>query len=602
MRILTIDAETQDKYIGLGLGSGWVYGLNVPDSDFKVLGFAMRTHEGEISYETDMYKVAKVVEEHDCLIMHNASYDLGCLSVAGVCTDQHTILDTEIMSRLHNSSLISHSLDNLTKRYLKTVYKLDSVLIAAVVDHNLYQGRLKNPKDKDLLKYSKSNMGQIQEVAFDAMREYAIGDIEGTYLLYKYFLDNMVDLELSIKYSDLAKVCNGYRSRGVRIDLDKANEVHNQLIPIIAKKFTAVYDIAGEEFNINSSKDMPRVFDKLGIDYPKSPKTGNASITTPWMERQDHPICTAIVEARKVLKIDRDFIQKIIGMQEYTGYRTGQYGRVYPELHLLRARTGRFSCSCPNVQQIPARDKDLSDLCRSIFVPEEGQRWFSLDYSNQEGRLQVHYAALIGAEGADQLVDEYNQDPELDMHKRVASMVFGDTDDEAEMKIRRTRAKGINLGISYGMGLASLARQLDVSIEQAKYLRTQYNTLAPFLEQLNNRCKSMMSIRGYIKTLGGRHSHIDPPTFEDGEKKTYEYKALNKLIQGSAADQTIDCMLWAYRENLPVLFPVHDSLEMSGTVEHAERLKYIMENATKLLIPVVASGNMKGGNTWAEAK
>ncbi len=111
-----------------------------------------------------------------------------------------------------------------------------------------------------------------------------------------------------------------------------------------------------------------------------------------------------------------------------------------------------------------------------------------------------------------------------------------------------------------------------------------------------------LQLKKYIKTLCGRHSAMDKPVYIDGERKTFEYKALNKLIQGSAADQSIECMIYAYKEGIPVLFPVHDSLEMSGTKEQAIRLKDIMETAVSLSIPVIADCNLEGGMSWDGAK
>jgi DNA polymerase-1 len=606
-KILTIDAETHDQYIGRGVGAGWVYGINVQGSDFEVLGFAVRTHDGTKEYITDMDKVKSLVDEHDILVMHNAQYDLGCLHFIGANVKDKPIFDTEVMGRLYNSSLMSHSLDYLAKKYLG-FGKTDEALTNCIWDNDLYPWLKKEITEKEraekkgeeyirskppgnkLVKFAKANMKLIQETDLSAMAEYAIGDIEPTYDLFNFYKDNGLNMKLAYKYSMIAHICIDYRLRGVRIDLDQVRNVHNKLIPIIADKHKTVYELAGEEFNLNSCKDMPRIFDKLGIKYPLNPQTGNPSITTPWMEKQDYPICKAIVEARKALKIDRDFILKIIDMQEYTCPNAGRYGRVYPGLNLLRARTGRFSCTSPNIQQIPSRDPLYGPLCRSIFLPEEGEKWFSLDFSNQEGRLQVHYANRVKAEGAEAIVWEFNKNPNLDMHQMVADLVG----------ITRTAAKAINLGLSYGMGLGKLAKSLGVGMEEAKDIRNRYNDLAPFLDQLNKKCQLSLKTRGFIKTLGGRHSHIDPPVYEPGGARTFEYKALNKLIQGSAADQTIECMIRAYKKNIPVLFPVHDELCLSGSKEQCLELAKIMETAVKLDVPVVIGYNIEGGNSWEE--
>lgn len=605
MKLLTIDFETQDPYIARGLGAGWVFKVNkIEGCDFEVLGAAVRTHDGCKDYLTNYREIAEMVTEHDTLVVHNAQYDLGCLRAIGIDYSEHNIVDTEVMSRLYNSSLMSHALDNLAKLY-KLNRKKNNALNDAIVKHDLYpylkreiaakekaekNGEVwvrERPPEAKLTKWAKENMKKIQEADLEAMAEYAIGDIDTTWELFQ-LLETQLDYKQVFKYSGLAKICIDYRVKGVRVDLDRARAIRDKLIPLKARKHQRVFEIAGEEFNINSIKEVPAIFDKLGIVYPKSDK-GNPSITTPWMENQDHEICKAIIEARKAAKIDSDFVQKIMAMQEWTCPDAGQYGRVYPELHLLRARTGRFSCTNPNLQQIPSRDPVYGPMCRSMFVPEDGETWYSLDFSNQEGRLQVHYAYLLKCAGAKEIKEAFDIDAKLDMHQMVADMA----------KVTRTEAKVVNLGLSYGMGIDKLAKGLGVSTKRAKAIRTRYNKLAPFLDQLNKKCQEAALKRGSIKTLGGRLSRIDPPVKEGGRERTFEYKALNKLIQGSACDQTIECMIWAYKENIPVLFPIHDELVMSGTEEQAKRLKYIMENAVKLTVPTVVEMGT-GGLNWAE--
>lgn len=634
MRLLVIDFETKDPYIGYGMGSGWVYAVNAPTTnEFKVLGAAMMLVvdgvPGEASYCSNYSTILETVSTCDAILCHNASYDLGCLIVLGVDpkVTRFDIIDTEVMSRLHDSSLKSHSLDVLAKKYLKYGKKNDelvdyawgSQLYSNAMLRSLYtrkaymnkqpqssddwldleraywikveaKGRT-NKRDKDILKWCKSNMDILQDSNFDLISSYALGDLKSTYGLFNYFMANGGELELIKKYSNITKITCSYRKKGVKIDVARAQQVHDELQPIIVEKFKAVFDIADEEFNINSTKDMGRVFDKLNIRYPLSDK-GNPSITSPWMKTQAHPICKAITEARQVFKIDRDFIKSTLSMQKMFSTLDDAAGRVYPELNLLRARTGRFSCTSPNIQQIPAKKAGVyGPMCRSIFSAEPGQGWYSLDYHNQEGRLQVHYAFKVKAEGGDLFRLEFIADPNLDLHQMVADLAG----------ISRDEAKAINLGLSYGMGIGKLARQLGISKEQAICLREKYNTLVPYLKQLNDRCKSTLGTRGYVTTIGGRRSHIDPPTFKNGEKKTYEYRALNKLIQGSAADQMIEAMIQCYEEDLPVLFPVHDQLCVSGTLEQALRVKEIMENCIKLVIPVVVDYNKHVATNWAAA-
>jgi DNA polymerase-1 len=591
MKYLVIDFETKDPYIQRGLGSGWIYGIKVPSSDFRILGAAV-LHGGIKEYLTNELEILELVDKAEYLIMHNAQYDLGCLLYLKhklnhpIELKDKPLYDTEIMSRLCNSSMMSHSLDALGSKYFN-VSKGDKFLSDAVAKYNLSPRKISNEQHR--VNFAKKNMDLVQMADLNAMAEYAIQDVIITDKLFKYF-QNKLDNELSLKYSMLAHVCISYRLRGVRISIDNAVESHKELSLYVNETLEKAYSIAGTEFSVNSGNQMAEVFDRLDISYPLTDK-GNPSIKAEWLEKQEHEICQLILKARKAKKYNNDFLGKIIEMQQYTCPTADRYGRIYPELNLLRARTGRFSCSSPNIQQIPARDKFYGPICRSIFVPEEGETWFSLDYSNQEGRLQVHYAHMLHCPGASDLRNAFIEDPNLDLHQKVADMIG----------ISRTVAKTVNLGLSYGMGHHKLGFSLGISPEQAKYAMEQYKESAPFLSTLDEKVQKAFKSRGYIKTLGGRKLNLDPPTYKFGKKITFEYKGLNKLIQGSAADQIIEAMIIAYKEDLPVLFPVHDQLCLTGTLDQALRLKEIMETCVTLSLPVVVDMDEEGGKNWSEA-
>jgi len=619
MKYCVIDIETHDPYISRNLGAGWPYKLNISSSDYEVLGCAVKS-ETIYEYVTDFDKLRGIVSEYDTIVCHNASYDVGGLLAIGIDLLDKTIYDTEVMSRLVNSSLPSHALDSLAKTY-NIIRKGDKYLTDAVWETGLYPWLKREltektraekkgqeyvrvrPNEAKLEKFCKNNMKLIQEICPGAMEEYAKLDVTICDALFRKF-SKEVDMKIAKKYSELCKICIDYRRRGVRVDLNRARAAVEKLKPRIEAASNKVYEIAGREFNFNSGIELPAVFDDLQITYPTTAQ-GNPSITSPWLLQQNHEICKAIVEARKIKKISKDFIENIIDMQKYTCPGANNYGRIYPELNLLRARTGRFSCSNPNLQQIPARDPELSAICRSIFVAEEGEKIYSLDFSSQESRLQVHYAYKLNCEGAALLQQEFMVNHRLDLHQKVAK-IAGFLCEKICMecdvcKKGREQAKTINLGLSYGMGVKKLSKSLELSEEQAKILIEKYNTLTPFLSQLNKKCSDTLKKRGNIRTIGGRYSHIDPPIFEKGKKRTFEYKALNKLIQGSAADQTIEAMRIAYKEKIPVLFPIHDQLVMSGTRQQAERLKEIMETAITLEVPMVVDVDLDGGYSWQDA-
>ena len=208
--------------------------------------------------------------------------------------------------------------------------------------------------------------------------------------------------------------------------------------------------------------------------------------------------------------------------------------------------TGRFSYQNPNLQQIPARNKDLGPKIRSLFIPEDGCKWGVFDYSQQEPRLVVHYAALYKLPSVYDVVDAYETDPNSDFHQTVADMA----------EIPRSQAKTINLGLFYGMGKNKLQAELGINKLQAEDLFKQYHSKVPFVKQLMDSVMARAQSAGKVRTLLGRLCRfhlwepnqfgIHKPLPHDaaltehgpGIRRAYTYKALNRLIQGSAADMT----------------------------------------------------------------
>lgn len=608
-----LDFETKDPYLACKMGPGWVYAVDGRPNvlGFEVLGMAY-SYDGRKDYVTDKKQIVDMVQEHVgkvVFVMHNAAYDLGCLEVLGLDTSKLDIIDTKLMAHLYDSSLLDYSLDGLSARYTE-VKKKTHILTDAVWRNDLYPWLKKElnakakgiererPSEEKLEKWAYTNMDILQAKDPQAVADYAIADIDATKALCKY-IHNRLQMSEYIKFLRLPQIVNSYRKRGMIIDLDALSRYHCSLTSKIALAHRELDSMAEEEFNMNSPKELPRVLDKLGIKYPTTEK-GNPSITTPWMTKQNHPFLQAIVNARQLTKIDRDFLTKLRDMQDQIGEDRAM---VYPELNILGARTGRFSSSNPNLQQIPGKG-ELGNMCRDIYLPYDGERIYSLDYSNQEGRLQIHYGFLLGCEGAALLREEFLNNPDFDMHLSIAKMIFSSewsSLNDCEKKERRRIAKTINLGISYGMGTIKLSQQLSISQAAAQLLVDQYNDRMPFLKELSKKCMNAMDKRGFIKTILGRKLKNDPPQMFDGRMKSFSYKALNKLIQGSAADQIIAAMNLCYDNGVKVLMPIHDQLLISGNEEDARKAKHYMETAIELKVPVVVDVDMNGGDSWAQA-
>ena len=278
-------------------------------------------------------------------------------------------------------------------------------------------------------------------------------------------------------------------------------------------------------------------------------------------------------------------------------------GRIHGEINQLRSDSGgtvsgRLSMSNPNLQQLPARNKEFGPMIRGLFLPEEGSLWGSFDYSQQEPRLVVHYAASIGEgyEGSHELVDAYSN-ASADFHQTVADLVG----------IERKQAKTIGLGLMYGMGKHKLSNMLGVSFEEAQNLINKYNTKAPFVKLLSDRCMQKANSEGVIRTKLGRKCRFDmwepkdfgvhtPEKFENASakygssniKRAFTYKALNRLIQGSAADQTKAAIVACYENGFTPLLQIHDELCFNlRDKSQIEKIKTVLEGCMKLKVPSV---------------
>jgi len=295
-----------------------------------------------------------------------------------------------------------------------------------------------------------------------------------------------------------------------------------------------------------------------------------------------------IARAREINKAHTTFIDTIL--------KHSYKGRIHAEINQLRSDnggtvTGRFSYSNPNLQQIPARNKELGPRIRSLFLPEEGHTWGCFDYSQQEPRLVVHYATLQKLYGVEEVLNAYREG-DADFHTIVADMA----------EIPRLQAKTINLGLFYGMGKNKLQAELGVSKDKAEELFRQYHGKVPFVKKLMDNVMNRAQDRGQIRTLLGRLCRfhlwepnqfgIHKPLSHDaalmehgpGIKRAYTYKALNRLIQGSAADMTKKAMINLHKEGIIPHIQVHDELDISVN-NNADKIKQIMEDAVSLEVP-----------------
>ena len=445
-------------------------------------------------------------------------------------------------------------------------------------------------------------------------------------------LQNIFNLE-----TDLFPCLVDMRFLGVRVDIEKAGQLKTALAVKEQNLLQQIKIETGLDIQLMAPRSIAPLFDKLKLTYSKTP-TGEPSFTKGFLANHKHPVVNMIAEARKINKVRTTFIDTILKHEHK--------GRIHADINQIRSDdggtvTGRFSYSNPNLQQIPARDPETGPLIRSLFIPEEGCTWGTFDYSQQEPRLVTHYALKFGYPSVNAIADSYENDPSTDFHKIVAEMA----------SIPRSQAKTINLGLFYGMGKTKLQGELGVSPEKSEELFSKYHGQAPFVKQLMNEVMKAAQSRAQIKTLLGRRCRFpkyepilkgaDWGTFvpaEDDERmrelqemgphlkdfegniikdkdgkpkknywhknptrRAFTYKALNKLIQGSAADMTKKAMVDLYKEGLLSHIQIHDELDFSiESKAQADKIKQIMEQAVDLEVPNKV--DYESGPNWGEIK
>jgi DNA polymerase I-like protein with 3'-5' exonuclease and polymerase domains len=397
--------------------------------------------------------------------------------------------------------------------------------------------------------------------------------------------------------------------KGVRFDREKAEKLIKDMKRQEQQFLMSIKKEVGTHVDIWAATSIANAFDKLHIKYPRT-EAGAPSFTKSFLDSNAHPIAKMIVEARELNKTHGTFLQPYLDF-------SAADGRIHPHVNQLRSDdggtvTGRLSMSQPNLQQVPARHEVIGPLVRSLFLPEEGELWAANDFSSQEPRLLVHYATLIGLDGAEKMANAYREDPNTDFHQMVADMAG----------IERKQAKTIGLGLMYGMGKNKLAGQLDLPVDEASELMATFHSKVPFLrgtvDAVMRRIEKPSS-NGAIRTLLGRKCRFplwEPIAWGVNKALPYEqavseygprikragtYKGLNRLIQGSAADQTKAAMVALHKAGFRLLLQVHDEVAVSvRNRDEALQAAEIMRTAVELEVP--SKVDVEIGNSWGEAR
>ena len=590
---IAIDLETKDpelKSMGSGsvTGKGNIVGIAVAVHDWA--GYYPIRHEGGGNMDHGMVTrwLQDVLNTPAIKIFHNAMYDV-CFLRAERYKIQGKIVDTMIAGSLVDENRFRYDLGSLGRDYVG-IGKNEAVLKETAahwgIDHKAEMYKL---PAMYVGEYAEQDAVLTLKLWQEMKKQIEHEDVQSIFDLETELFPCLVDM----------------RFLGVRVDTEAAHQLKKKLVGEEELALLKVKKETGIDIQIWAARSIAKVFEKLNLPYDVTAKTQAPSFTKNFLQNHPNPIVQQIARAREINKSHTTFIDTIL--------KHSHKGRIHAEINQIRSDqggtvTGRFSYNNPNLQQIPARNKELGPLIRSLFIPEEGCSWGCFDYSQQEPRLVTHYAALDGLYGVEEVLDAYN-DGEADFHQIVAEMA----------NIPRSQAKTINLGLFYGMGKNKLQAELGVSKENAEDLFRTYHDKVPFVKMLMESVMRRAQDRGRVRTLLGRlcRFHLwEPNQFGihkalpheaalaehgPGIKRAYTYKALNRLIQGSAADMTKKAMIELHKEGITPHIQVHDELDISVTNElEAAKIKDIMESAVDLEVPNKV--DYESGPNWGEIK
>ena len=656
---VAIDLETYDPNLKTkGLGAvrkdGFVCGIAIATKK-QTLYFpiAHNMTENLNTQETWKFLNEKVFKNKGLRkVFHNAMYDVCWIRSATGEMPQGPLLDTMIATSVIDETRMKYSLDSISKDYLnETKYKYD--LTAKVLDWS--NGTIKDPMTnmhklphhlvKDYAEQDVNLTLKLWEL-FDTKHLdevlYTKYDEEGN-LVEEKTCRKIFELE-----TKLFPCLVDMKFKGVKIDVEKAKVLgkwldkrRDNLLKII-KKHTNI------DVQIWAASSIKKLLDQQEItDYNKTPKSGLPQLPKDYLKTHKNRFLRMIVKARECDKGKNTFVEGLLGFVHK--------GRIHADINQIRSDqggtvTGRFSMSNPNLQQIPAKGS-LGRRMRELFIPDDGCVWGSFDYSQQEPRIVVHYALktyLYSQEKKEvalnlikslETIEEAYKEKDVDFHQIVADMA----------KIPRITAKTINLGLFYGMGRMKLQKELNLTREQANKLFATYHATAPFVRQLSQDLIQFAEEHKLLFTLEDRFCRFNkwetqnrewdntinryepvPILTKDGAQKEFKstivdiykegkipkdymknfdkhykpaftYKALNRLIQGSAADMTKRAMVNLYEQGILPQIQIHDELCLSiKNDKEAAVVKNVMENA----IPLIVNNkvNYKKGKNWGTIK
>jgi len=637
--LVAVDLETRDQGLATDRGAGWAFGpggghvAGVAYAAAGHRGYAPVRHPETACLDEEQVRawLGALFASGTPVVFHNAPYDLGWCHWWGLPPP---------VGEVHDTSCMAVMLDE--NRTGDRPYSLDAVA--------RWQGV--PGKDEELLRaaaeaFGTDPKGGLWRLPARYVGPYAEQDADSTLQLAWQMLPQLRAQGVEEAYrTEMALVpcVVQMRARGIRLDVSRAEQLISEFYArrdeVLAELSRQV--VIGRALSVDdvrSPQVLAKLFSAEGVQFPRTGKTGQGSFTADWMWEHSHWLPQAVSKIKLLHDAGEKFVQGFL-------LDFAHRGRLHAEMHQFKSddggtRSHRFAVSNPPLQQMPSPDggkrgfasgglsKEVGVAIRKCFLPEPGEVWASLDYSQQEPRLTVHFAAVCRARGADAAVARYVDDPRTDYHTMVAEMTGRP----------RPVAKILNLSMTYGKGKRALAEELGVTVQEAEAILNDYHGRLPFIKSLEDTCKSRAAARGYIRLLDGARIHydkweggwtspeersnlqsagyrLDPCDLEEARRRQAQEghpwagqrlrradvrKALNNLIQGSAARQTKIAMLRTYQAGYVPLLQIHDELALSlSGREQVEQVAEIMRTAVDLRVPMVVDAEV--GRSWGEAK
>ncbi|MRI58534.1 MAG: DNA polymerase I [Epsilonproteobacteria bacterium] len=524
----------------------------------------------QVDFQDAMEAIKKLFDY--TVIGHNLKFDLSLLYCLGL-PKQERFIDTMLLAWLVDPQS-PVGLDSVAKRYL---------------DHEMitYAQTVKRGED-------------FSAVPIDQATRYAAEDALITYRLYFRLLDrlkaqgaaHLIDEAKEVEYP-FVNVLIGMERAGIKVDVEFFEKLKEKTAQKLEELTIQIYELAGGEFNINSTKQLGSIlFERLALPPLRRTKTGySTNEATLAALKEKHPIIPAILEYRELFKLKSTYIDPLLVLAKQEPDH-----RIYTTFLQTGTATGRLSSKNPNLQNIPIKT-DVGRQIRYGFVAKEGYKLVGIDYSQIELRLLAHFSqdpALVEAFGQDR-----------DIHMQTALRLFGQ---DAHKK--RNIAKSINFGLIYGMGSRKLAQTLGISTKEAKEIIESYFTSFPSVREYLASIEEFAKREGYVETLLRRRRYFDFASASGAQLAAFLREATNTVFQGSAADLIKMAMLKIHRriqeEGLEarMLLQIHDELifeiQEPYVEELAQEFRRIMEQIYPLRVPIKCSVGI--ADRWGDLK